>query len=122
MSRSYLNLTVWRKAMDLVVECFQTTKRFPAKEVCGLTTQVQRAAVSIPTSIAAGREQKYDKEFLRHLSLAHGSVAELENYLSTAQGLHYLNEHETKRLLDQTAEISYLLDGLQKSLGKTLGC
>jgi len=85
--RSYQDLEVWQKAMDLVVMCYQATKNFPKSEVYGLASQLQRAAVSIPANIAEGRERKYSKEFVQHLSIAYSSLAELETHIQIAQRL-----------------------------------
>ena len=76
--KSYLDLEVWRKAMDLVVSCYRIAKSFPKNEIYGLTSQLQRAAVSIPANIAKGRARKSGKEFLRYLSIAYGSLAEID--------------------------------------------
>jgi four helix bundle protein len=78
---SYRDLEVWKKSMDLVVQCYEATRAFPASEQYGLTGQVQRAAVSVPANIAEGQAREHKKEFLHHLSIAHGSVAELETHI-----------------------------------------
>lgn len=104
--------------MDLVVECYQITKKFPKAEIYGLTSQLQRAAVSIPANIPEGRERQYTKEFLQHLSIAYGSLAELETHLQIAQRLDYLDMNHLKQMLDKTAEVGRMLNGLRKSLEK----
>lgn len=71
--KSYKDLGVWQKAMDMVVMCYRATKNFPKNEVYGLAGQLQRAAVSVPANIAEGRERKHSKEFLQHLSIAYSS-------------------------------------------------
>lgn len=76
--KSYRDLEVWQKAMDLVVVCYEITKEFPKNEIYGLTSQLQRAAVSIPTNIAEGQARQYTKEFIQYLSISYGSIAELE--------------------------------------------
>ena len=116
--KSYRDLEVWQKSMDLVVECYQITKKFPKAEIYGLTSQLQRAAVSIPANIAEGRERQYTKEFLQHLSIAYGSLAELETHLQIAQRLDYLDMNHLKQMLDKTAEVGRMLNGLRKSLEK----
>jgi len=116
--KSYRDLEVWQKSMDLVVECYQITKKFPKAESYGLTSQLQRAAVSIPANIAEGRERQYTKEFLQHLSIAYRSLAELETHLQIAQRLDYLDMNHLKQMLDKTAEVGRMLNGLRKSLEK----
>ena len=92
--KGYRDLEVWQKAMDLVVDCYRITEIFPKTETFGLASQLQRAGVSVPASIAEGRARQHTKEFLRHLSFAHGSLAELETHLPIAERLDYL---ETSR-------------------------
>lgn len=116
--KSYKDLDVWKKAMDLVVMCYQVTKDFPKSEVYGLASQLQRAAVSIPANIAEGRERKYKKEFVQHLSIAYSSLAELETHIQIAQRLDYISSDKTKRLLEMTGEIGRMLNGLRKSIEK----
>lgn len=99
--KSYKDLEVWQKAMDLVVMCYQATKNFPKAEVYGLASQLQRAAVSIPANIAEGRERKYSKEFVQHLSIAYSSLAELETHIQIAQRLNYISSDKTKHLLEK---------------------
>jgi four helix bundle protein len=114
--KSYKDLEVWQKAMDLVVMCYQATRDFPKAEVYGLASQLQRAAVSIPANIAEGRERKYSKEFVQHLSIAYSSLAELETHIQIAQRLDYIGSDKANRLLEITAEIGRMLNGLRKSI------
>ena len=116
MIRSYRDLEVWQKSMDLVVVCYQITKEFPKNEVYGLMSQLQRAAVSIPANIAEGRHRQHRREFLQHLSIAYGSLAELETHIQIAERLDYITGKQIKKLLDQTAEIGRMLNGLRKSI------
>ena len=113
---SYRNLEVWQKAMDLVVECYKIAKCFPKIELYGLTSQIQRSAVSIPANIAEGRERQYKKEFIQHLSIAYGSLAELETHILIAERLNYLDTNKVKQVLDKTAEVGRMLNGSRKSL------
>ncbi|MHC4475616.1 MAG: four helix bundle protein [Planctomycetota bacterium] len=116
--KGYQDLEVWHKAMDLVVICYQATKTFPKSEVYGLASQLQRAAVSIPANIAEGRERKHSKEFVRHLSIAYSSLAELETHIQIAQRLNYVDSTNTKQLLERTSEIGRMINGLRKSTEK----
>jgi four helix bundle protein len=116
--KSYRDLEVWQKAMDLVVSCYQLAKKFPKSEAYGLVSQLQRAAVSIPANIAEGRERQHSKEFLQHLSIAYGSLAEVETHIQIAERLSFIDINELKKLLNKTAEVGRMLNGLRKSLQK----
>ncbi len=110
--KSYRDLEVWQKSMSLVVNCYQITKRFPKSETYGLASQMQRASVSIPANIAEGRERQYTREFLQHLSIAYGSLAELETLVEIAERLEYIDSNRSKQILDKTAEVGRMLNGL----------
>ena len=86
------DLDVWKKAMDLVEEIYRISKDFPSNEQYGLTTQIRRAAVSIPSNIAEGSGRKGDKELLQFLSVALGSLAEVETQILIAVRLEYIDE------------------------------
>ena len=119
--RSYQDLKVWQKSMDLVVSCYGVCKTFPTVEKYGLTSQLQRAAVSIPANIAEGKHRQHTKEFLQHLSIASGSLAELETHLLIASRLDYISKQNIFSLLEQTTEISKMIYGLRKSLKQKPG-
>lgn len=104
--------------MDLVVTCYELTKDFPKSEIYGLTNQLRRAAVSIPANIAEGRERQHDKEFLQYLSIAYGSLAELETHLQIAERLAYLKSHQLGHVLEMASEVGRMLNGLRKSIEK----
>ena len=114
--QSYRDLEVWQKAMDLVVECYQITKAFPKAETFGLSSQLQRAAVSIVANIAEGHARQHTKEFQQSLSIAYGSLAELETHILIAERLKYVSTSQLTKLLDRTAEIGRMLNGLRRSL------
>jgi four helix bundle protein len=120
MIKSYRDLGVWKKAMDLVVLCYQMTRKFPRSEIYGLTNQLQRAAVSIPSNIAEGHQRRHTKEFLQHLSIAYASLAELETDIEIARRLDYIPEDQTNNVLAQAAEIGRMINGLRKSVEKSL--
>ena len=88
--RSYRDLEVWQKGMDLAAECYRITEGFPGHERYGLASQLQRAAASVPANIAEGQARQHTKEFLQFLSVASGSLAEVETYLLLAVRLNYL--------------------------------
>jgi len=117
---SYRDLEVWQKSMDLVVECYKITKTFPKSEIYGLSSQLQRAAVSIPANIAEGRERQHRKEFIQHISIAYASLAELETHIQIAERLDYLESNNANQLLEKTSEVARMLNGLRNSLSKKL--
>lgn len=84
---SYKDLIVWQKSKDLVVEVYRLTKVFPKSELYGLTSQMRRAALSIPSNIAEGYRRRHLKEYLHFLSIANGSAAELETQVCVAKSL-----------------------------------
>lgn len=114
--RSYRDLEVWQKAMDLVVECYRIAERFPRTETYGLTSQLQRAAVSVPANIAEGHGRSHTKEYLNHLSIACGTLMEVETHLQIAGRLSYLDNSSLQTLLDKSAEIGRMLNGLMRRL------
>ena len=116
MIRSYRDLEVWQKAMDLVVACYEMTKAFPKNEIYGLSSQMQRTAVSVPANIAEGHQRRHSKEFLQHLSIACGSLAELETHIQIASRLDYIDERDLMRAMTKTAEIGRMLNGLRKAI------
>jgi four helix bundle protein len=114
--RSFQDLVVWQRGIELVEQVYKMTTTFPKDEVFGLRSQLRRAAVSIPSNIAEGQARHSTKEFLNFLSIARGSLAELETQLIIAGRLAYLKEEERTELLQRTAEVGRLLNGLIKSL------
>lgn len=118
--QSYQELTVWQKAMDLAVKCYEATKPFPREEQFGMTSQIRRAAASIPANIAEGQGRQHTKEFLNFLSIARGSLKEVETHLILSNRVNLLPKPQLDELLNQTDEISRMLAGLRKSLERRL--
>jgi four helix bundle protein len=116
--KNYRELIAWQKAMDLVEEIYTATKRFPKEEVYSLTNQVRRASVSIPSNIAEGQGRRSTAEFLHHLSIAHGSLREVETQVFIATRLRYLANANADSLLELCAEVGRLINGLANSLSK----
>ena len=108
--------------MDMVTACYRMTATFPKSEVYGLSSQIQRAAVSLPANIAEGHQRKHSKEFIQFLSIASGSLAELETHIYIAQRLEYIDKKQLNNLLDKTSEIGRMLNGLRKSIEKKIQC
>jgi four helix bundle protein len=116
--QSYRELEVWQMGMDLAEECYRVTKGFPKEELFGMTSQIRRAVASIPANIAEGQGREHTKEFLHHLSVARGSLMELETHLMLSQRVELLDQNATSLLLTQTERISRMLAGVRKALEK----
>ena len=114
MIKDYKDLVVWQKAMELVTAIYQATQAFPKEELYGLTSQLRRAAVSVPSNIAEGQGRLTRGEFRQFLGQAKGSLSELETQLLIAHNLGYLQDCST--LLGQKTEVTRLLNGLLNSL------
>ncbi len=114
--RSYRELVVWQKAMDLVESVYRATHGFPKEELYCLTSQIRRAAISIPSNIAEGQGRRTTRDFLYFLSVARGSLKELETQVLIAERLQYLDQEQRSRLIQQADEVSRLLSGLTNSL------
>ncbi len=114
--RNYRDLLVWQKSMDLVEEVYRVTSTFPKYETYGLSSQVQRAAVSIPANIAEGHDRDSTKEFLRHLAIAVGSLAELETLITISLRLRYADRSLHDSLQTACQSIGRMLRNLQRSL------
>jgi four helix bundle protein len=114
--QSYRDLTVWQKAMDLVDSVYTASDAWPRDELYALTNQARRAVVSVPANIAEGKGRYGAAEFLHHLSIARGSLHELETLLLIAQRRGYLTERACTGVLEQAAEVGRLLHGLVRSL------
>ena len=114
--QNYRDLIVWQKAMDFVCEIYRVSQSFPSDERFALTSQLRRAAVSIPANIAEGQGRTTKKEFANFLSIAHGSLREVETLVLLSERLAYLAAEPTRQSMDSAAEIGRLLNGLIKSL------
>jgi four helix bundle protein len=114
--RSYEDLVVWQKAFDLAEAMYMASSSFPKEEVYGLTSQIRRSAVSIPSNIAEGHERNSRGEFLQFLGHARGSLAELETQIKLAARLSYLSPEKYESLRNSMSEVGRLLNGLRTSL------
>ncbi|MDD2913698.1 MAG: four helix bundle protein [Gallionella sp.] len=114
----YSDLVVWQKAMDLVTAIYKITAIFPNEERFGLSSQARRAAVSIPSNIAEGHGRKQTGAYINHLSIAYGSLVELETQTQIAVRLNFIQEDKATTLLQQMDEIGKMLTGLRKSLSE----
>jgi four helix bundle protein len=116
MSVGYRELIVWQKAMDLAEEVYSLTKQLPKTELYSLADQMKRAAVSVPSNIAEGQQRRSPKEFLIFLSVARGSLAELETQIMLCERFGYLNGEQTDKANNLSKEIGLMLLALMKTL------
>jgi four helix bundle protein len=114
--RSYRDLRVWRTAIKLVVESYQVSHRLPRSEAHGLASQIQRAAVSIPANIAEGHGRNHLGDYVRHLSIANGSLKELETHIVIIEQLGLLRPEATENARRLASETGRMLSGLVKKL------
>ena len=112
MGESYRDLIAWQRAMRLVTRIYEATRAFPRDELYGLTNQLRRSAVSVPSNIAEGQARFSRKEFHHFLSLARGSLVEIETQLIIAQNLGYLSPKQSQPVLSEAAELGRVLNGL----------
>jgi len=117
---NYENLQVWQKSMNLAEEVYCLTEKFPKTELYGLTSQMRRCAVSIPSNIAEGSRRKTKKDFTQFLSIAFGSVAELETQLKLAERLNLINKSNSARSQQLLSEIMRMLNKFIGSLNSNL--
>ena len=115
--KHYKDLLIWQRSMGLAKIVYQVTKGFPPEERYGLTSQLRRAAVSIPSNIAEGQARKGTSEFLQFLSVATGSLAELETQLLLSVELAYCKQIEVDPLLQEIDELQKMIVALRRRLG-----
>jgi carbamoyl-phosphate synthase large subunit len=116
----YQNLLVWQKSMDMVTTVYGLTRDFPREEQYGLTSQIRRAAISVPSNIAEGNARRSTRDYIRFLNLAYGSLSELETQLLIAVRLQYTHEPPMSDVMLQCSEIGRMLNGLRNSLERKL--
>lgn len=114
--RNYRDLFAWQKAFDLAIVLYKETACFPIEEKYGITAQIRKAGISIPSNIAEGEGRKSSAEFCHFLSIAHGSLREVETQIMIAGTLGYFDNDKECMLLTMTAEVGKLINGLVRSL------
>lgn len=112
---SYQNLEAWKKGMEIVKEAYVISKLFPSDEMYALTSQVKRAAVSVPANVAEGLGRNYKKDTIQFLHIARGSLYELETLLNVAKMVNYIKEENTIACLMLIEQEKKILNGLIKS-------
>src|SRR5262245_17327391 len=118
--KGFRDLIVWQKAMNFVVEVYRATASFPTDERFGLTAQLTRCSVSIPSNIAEGHGRDGTRDFLKFLSIAYGSLNESQTQILLAERLAYLSSENAAKLMDLASEIARLINGLSRSLNAKL--
>ena len=114
--QGYRELVAWRRAVDLVERVYRVSADWPPTEIYGLTNQARRAAVSVPFNIAEGQGRTSQKEFAHHLSIAFGSLCEVETHLLIANRLGFIDLPTFDELIEQTTGVAKPLHGLIRSL------
>jgi four helix bundle protein len=118
--QNYRDLIAWQKAMELVRLIYSLTKEFPRDEMFGLTSQIRRAAVSVPSNIAEGQGRNSTREFIRHLSISHGSLREIETQNLIAEMQGYISADDSRNVMTSCSEVGRLINGLSHALKKKL--
>jgi four helix bundle protein len=116
--RPHEKLEAWSKAIELVIDVYKSSEHFPKEERYGLTSQIRRAAVSIPANLAEGAGRRSQKEFAHFLSNSQGSASELETELIIAHKLGYLDKATFDRLIEQLERIGRLITGLVRHVSR----
>ena len=114
--KDHRDLDVWKKSIDLVVEVYEFTRKFPKEELYGLTSQIRRSVISIPSNISEGAARNSDKEYIQFLYISMGSSGELETQIMIAKRLGYLKD--SKRILNEIESIKKMLNGLTTFIKK----
>ncbi|KAA9325426.1 four helix bundle protein [Adhaeribacter soli] len=115
---NFKELKIWQEGMELAKSVYKVTANFPPNEKYGLTSQINRASVSIPSNIAEGAGRNSDKEFLQYLNIALGSAFELETQLILAQAFGFINDSVLAELVTQLQKIQKMINGFKDRLRK----
>jgi four helix bundle protein len=118
MEKPHKNLEAWKQSMDLAIGVYGATEIFPSREIYGLTNQIRRAVVSVPSNIAEGAARQTKKEFSNFLHLARGSLSELNTQLELARRLGFLDETSWRDLDSSMVQIDKMLTGLIRHVAK----
>ena len=116
--KDFKKLNVWQKSIELVVLVYNVSKNFPREEKYGLTSQMTRAAVSVPSNIAEGSSRFSERDYFRFLEIALGSAFELETQLIIVEKLEFINSNEMNSLIENTKTIQKMLSGLMSKLNR----
>jgi four helix bundle protein len=106
---NFRKLIIWQKAMNLITKTYHSTKKFPKEEIFGLTSQIRRCSISIPSNIAEGHGRESNKDYLRFLNISIGSLFELQTQLEIAKNIEYLTEEDFNTLYEDSREVERML-------------
>jgi four helix bundle protein len=118
MEKPHRNLEAWKQSMDLAVVVYRATETFPSQETYGLTSQIRRAVVSVPSNIAEGAARQTKKEFSNFLHIAQGSLSELDTQIELARRLGFLHETSWLDLESRMVQIDKMITGLIRHIAK----
>jgi four helix bundle protein len=116
--KTFKNLLIWQKSMTLVTKTYQSSKAFPRDEIFGLTSQIRRSSVSIPSNIAEGFGRQSNKEFSRYLTIAIGSLFEFQTQIEIAKNINYINEEEYNHFYNDSRELEAMLVSFIKKVNQ----
>ena len=116
MKKPHRELTVWQKSVDFTTHIYRLTEKFPKSEIYGLTSQMRRAAISIALNIAEGAARKTSKEFIQFLTIARGSISEIDTHLEIVGRLRYVSPQHLDALDASLTELDRMLSGLVKNI------
>ncbi|KQB39304.1 four helix bundle protein [Flavobacterium aquidurense] len=116
----FKKILVWQKSISLVTKIYKATRTFPKEEIFGLTSQIRRSSVSIPSNIAEGSGRESNKDFLRFLYISMGSIFEMQTQLEIAKNIIYIKEEEFNNLYEDSREIERMLASLIRKLKDTI--
>jgi len=112
----FRKLLIWQKSMALITKIYFSTNNFPKEEIFGLTSQIRRSSISIPSNIAEGSGRESDKDFLRFLNISTGSLFEMQTQLEIAKNIAYLNQEEFNNLYEDSREVERMLVAFIKKI------
>jgi four helix bundle protein len=115
--KSHKDLDIWKRSVDLVSLIYTVTKNFPKEEIYGLTNQIRRAAVSIPSNIAEGAARNHSKEFIQFLFVSLGSLSELETQIIISVNLNFLRNDDSTKIQNELTELRKMILGLIRHIG-----
>jgi four helix bundle protein len=118
MEKPHKKLEAWKQSMELVVDIYEATKDFPHQEIYGITNQVRRAAVSVPSNIAEGAARQTKREFMNFLHVAQGSLSELDTQMEIATRLGFIDSKRRHSLNEKMVPIDKMITGLIRHLSK----
>lgn len=113
--KSFKDLNVWQKSADLAALIYSVTEKFPKAEIYGITNQMRRTVISISSNLAEGFKRRHKKEKIQFYNIAHSSATELESQIEISKKLKFLSEEDYKKLLNDTVEVSKMINGLINS-------